>query len=67
MTEGEPGLREAPADVDLGRVWTSVATQVWRRQPGWLERAAGWAAALARAGPGPCPDHAVAAGALADR
>ncbi len=35
------GLPEAPADVDLGRVWISVATQVWRRQPGWLERAAG--------------------------
>ena len=31
----------APPDVDLGRVWTSVAAQVWRRQPGWLERAAG--------------------------
>ena len=41
MTDAEPGLREAPADVDLGRVWTSVAAQVWRRQPGWLERAAG--------------------------
>ena len=27
-------------DVDLGRVWISVAAQVWRRQPGWLERAA---------------------------
>jgi hypothetical protein len=33
--------REAPADVDLGRVWISVAAQVWRRQPGRLERAAG--------------------------
>jgi hypothetical protein len=31
---------EAPADVDLGRVWVSVAAQVWRRQPGVLERAA---------------------------
>ena len=41
MTDAEPGLREAPADVDLGRVWTSLAAQVWRRQPGWLERAAG--------------------------
>ena len=30
-----------PDDVDLGRVWISVAAQVWRRQPGWLERAAG--------------------------
>jgi len=32
---------ELPSDVDLSRVWTSVAAQVWRRQPGWLERAAG--------------------------
>ena len=30
----------AQSDVDLGRVWTSVAAQVWRSQPGWLERAA---------------------------
>ena len=30
-----------PEDVDLGRVWISVAAQVWRRQPGWLERTAG--------------------------
>ena len=30
-----------PDDVDLSRVWISVAAQVWRRQPGWLERAAG--------------------------
>ncbi|HEY7880850.1 MAG TPA: hypothetical protein VID31_08385 [Streptosporangiaceae bacterium] len=30
-----------PDDVDLSRVWISVATQVWRRQPGWLERTAG--------------------------
>jgi hypothetical protein len=28
-------------DVDLDRVWISVAAQVWHRQPGWLERAAG--------------------------
>jgi hypothetical protein len=28
-------------DVDLDRVWISVAAHVWRRQPGWLERAAG--------------------------
>lgn len=35
------GLRnDAPDDVDLGRVWLSVAAQVWRRQPGWLERTA---------------------------
>jgi hypothetical protein len=30
-----------PGDVDLGRVWLAVATQVWRREPGRLERAAG--------------------------
>ena len=30
-----------PADVDLSRVWTGVAAQVWRRHPGPLERAAG--------------------------
>ncbi len=41
MSDNDPSLRECPADVDLGRVWTSVAAQVWRRQPGWLERAAG--------------------------
>ena len=36
------GLRnDAPDDVDLGRVWISVAAQVWRRQPGWLERTVG--------------------------
>jgi hypothetical protein len=42
---GRPGAGRThspvPADVDLGRVWLGVATQVWRRQPGWLERAAG--------------------------
>jgi hypothetical protein len=38
-----PGERAyAPADVDLDRVWTGVAAQVWRRTPGPLERAAGW-------------------------
>jgi hypothetical protein len=30
-----------PDDVDLSRVWISVAAQVWRREPGWLERTAG--------------------------
>ena len=35
-----PG-NDAPSDVDLGRVWTSVAAQVWRREPGRLERSAG--------------------------
>ena len=34
-----PGER-ACADVDLDRVWTGVAAQVWRRTPGPLERAA---------------------------
>ena len=33
--------KDIPDDVDLGRVWISVAAQVWRRQPGWLERTAG--------------------------
>ena len=44
MTDADPGLpecRELPPDVDLSRVWTSVAAQVWRRRPGWLERTAG--------------------------
>jgi hypothetical protein len=31
----------APADVDLSRVWTGVAAEVWRRRPGPLERSAG--------------------------
>jgi hypothetical protein len=30
-----------PSDVDLDRVWVGVAAQVWRREPGWLERLAG--------------------------
>ncbi len=30
----------APDDVDLNRVWTAVATEVWRRHPGRLERTA---------------------------
>jgi len=30
----------APDDVDLDRVWTNVAAQVWRRHPGRLERTA---------------------------
>jgi hypothetical protein len=38
-----PGERAcAPADVDLDRVWTGVAAQVWRRTPGLMERAAAW-------------------------
>jgi hypothetical protein len=31
---------DVPADVDLDRVWISVAAQVWRRRPGVLERTA---------------------------
>ena len=30
----------APDDVDLDRVWTNVAAEVWRRHPGRAERAA---------------------------
>jgi hypothetical protein len=37
-----PGWDTAPADVDLGRVWTGVVAEVWRRQPGWIERRAAW-------------------------
>jgi len=33
-----PGWEGVPPDVDLGRVWRAVATEVWRRQPSWLER-----------------------------
>jgi hypothetical protein len=29
-----------PGEVDLGRVWTGVATELWRRRPGWAERTA---------------------------
>jgi hypothetical protein len=35
------GHGDGPRDVDLGRVWLGVAAEVWRRQPGALERAAG--------------------------
>ena len=30
----------APDDVDLDRVWTNVAAEVWRRHPGRIERTA---------------------------
>jgi hypothetical protein len=33
-------LNGPPPDVDLGRVWISVAAQVWHRRPGRLERVA---------------------------
>jgi hypothetical protein len=40
----EPGRLSSAHDslgaVDLGRVWTSVAAQVWRRHPGRIERTA---------------------------
>jgi len=37
----ETGL--CPPDVDLNRVWLGVAAEVWHRQPGPVERLAGWA------------------------
>lgn len=40
-TPADVDLTRTPADVDLSRVWTGVAAQVWRREPGWLERTAG--------------------------
>jgi hypothetical protein len=43
MTFGrEPGGQwaQGPHDVDLDRVWLGVAAQVWRRQPGPVERVA---------------------------
>ena len=33
-------MNSPPDDVDLSRVWIGVAAQVWRRQPGRLERVA---------------------------
>jgi hypothetical protein len=36
-----PGWDAAPPDVDLRGVWTAVAAQVWRRNPGPVERLAG--------------------------
>jgi hypothetical protein len=35
--------RDGAPDVDLDRVWTAVAAQVWRRTPGPIERLARWA------------------------
>jgi hypothetical protein len=31
---------DSPDRVDLDRVWTGVAAEVWRRHPGWVERTA---------------------------
>jgi hypothetical protein len=47
MSIHNEGSRFSPASdpasvVDLDRVWTSVAAEVWQRRPGWLERAAAW-------------------------
>src|SRR5690242_21885366 len=39
-SRGGNQMNGPPDDIDLGRVWISVATQVWHRQPGWLERMA---------------------------
>lgn len=42
MSDLGPSHRDGtPSDVDLGRVWIGVAAQVWRREPGRLERLAG--------------------------
>lgn len=38
MTTGGPHRDAVPTDVDLERVWTRVAAEVWQRDPGWLER-----------------------------
>ncbi len=45
MSIHNEGGRFSPADdpvagVDLDRVWAGVAAEVWRRRPGWAERAA---------------------------
>jgi hypothetical protein len=47
MSIHNEGGRFSPADdpvtgIDLNRVWTSVAAEVWRRRPGPAERAAAW-------------------------
>ncbi len=38
---GWAGPADSGPEVDLDRVWLSVAAQVWRRQPDWPERLAG--------------------------
>jgi hypothetical protein len=35
-----PPVHDSPGGVDLDRVWAGVAAEVWRRHPGWAERAA---------------------------
>jgi hypothetical protein len=43
-SQNESGRRPSGHDpatgVDLDRVWTGVAAEVWRRHPGWIERTA---------------------------
>jgi hypothetical protein len=42
MTSGQPMQQDrGPDDVDLARVWSAVAAEVWRRHPGPVERLAG--------------------------
>jgi len=41
MTPGRPHRDAVPPDVDLERVWACVAAEVWRREPGRVERLAG--------------------------
>lgn len=41
MASGRPHREAVPPDVDLERVWTCVAAEVWRREPGRVERLAG--------------------------
>lgn len=36
-----PHHGDVPADVDLGRVWTGIATVMWRREVRWPERVIG--------------------------
>jgi hypothetical protein len=44
ISPNEPGrlssADDCPGGVDLGRVWTGIAAQVWRRHPGRVERMA---------------------------
>jgi hypothetical protein len=42
VNDRELGWESSPPDVDLGRVWTDVAAEVWRRRPGPVERLAAW-------------------------
>jgi hypothetical protein len=37
---GLPSAHDSPGDVNLARVWTGIAAEIWRRHPGWPERTA---------------------------